>query len=75
MKVFIHRVALPQVTIRAISNHRKLTLATSFAEVPVEMSSISVLELTNPVVKITPKVGEVRARMRARGQLTFRMQS
>ena len=44
----------------------KLTLATSFAEVPVEMSSISVLELTNPVVKTTPKAGEVRARMPAR---------
>ena len=53
----------------------KLTLATSFAEVPVEMSSISVLELTNPGVKTTPKAGVVRAQMPARGQLTFRMQS
>ena len=53
----------------------KLTLATSFAEVPVDMSSISVLELANPVVKTTPKAGEVQAQMRARGQLTFRMQS
>ena len=33
------------------------------------------LELANPVVKTTPKAGEVQAQMRARGQLTFRMQS
>ena len=33
----------------------KLILTTSFAEVPVEMNTISVLELTNPVVKTAPR--------------------
>ena len=53
----------------------KLILATSFAEVPVEMTNVSILELTNPVVKVSPKAGQIHSEMRARGRLTFTVQS
>jgi hypothetical protein len=53
----------------------KLILATSFAEVPVEMNTVSILELSNPAVKTVPKAGEVLAQMRARGRLTLKMQN
>ena len=53
----------------------KLILATSFAEVPVEMSTVSILELSNPAVKIVPKTGEVLAQMASRGRFTLKLQS
>ena len=53
----------------------KLTLTTSFAEVPVEMSSISILEFTNPVVKTAPRAGDIQSQLSGRGRLTSTMQS
>ena len=53
----------------------KLTLTTSFAEVPVEMSSISVLEFTNPVVKNSPRAADIQSELSGHGRLTSTMQS
>jgi hypothetical protein len=53
----------------------KLTMKMSFTEVPLELKTITLLELANPPVKSIPKPSEVRARMRSHGQLTLKMES
>jgi len=53
----------------------KLMMKMKFAEVPLELKTISLLELANPRVTSTPKPSEVRARMRSHGQLTLKMEN